>query len=110
MAMQTLSLATIINESQQGEQAARRAAPAIPGIGGVGLPEYFGTEPDKKPVKKDSGAQSVQGIQEELEKSAEEKKKALEEANKATISTAESLQTINQIDYTQTFLKILGLV
>jgi hypothetical protein len=110
MAIQTLSLAAIINESQQGEQAARRAVPAAMELGSVGLPDPFGSQPEKKPVtKKDTGLQSTQEIQQELDKEAEAKKKTLEDAKVSTISTADSLQTVSNLDYTQTFLKIFGL-
>jgi hypothetical protein len=105
--MRTLSLASIIAESQQGEQAARRAAPAARAMPGFDLAAPPGQE--KKPEEKarDTGQAATIEDQQRLEQEAEDKKKQAEEdARKVTMSAADSLQTIQQLDYTQTFLKL----
>ena len=107
MAMQTLSLAAIIAESQQGEQAARRAAPAARSVAGIELDALPAPKPPEK--ARDTGQAATIEDQQRLDQEAEDKKKALEDAKKSTLSAADSLQTIQQLDYTQTFLKIFGL-
>lgn len=107
MPIQNLSLAAIINESQQGEQAARRAIPSSHQLPQLELSLPKPKDPEKK-VPKVAGQEAVIQDQEGVDKDLEIKKRAMEEASKAQTSTTALIQMPQQVAYLDTFLKIFG--
>jgi len=113
--MRNISLASIIAESQQGENAARRAAPAVSEAGGFELQDPFDSgkdyvfKPGEKKTASDAGQEQFRKDQERLKKQLEEKKAAMDVANKETASVTDSLEQIKNTDYVNTFLKIFNL-
>ena len=109
--MRNISLASIIAESQQGENAARRAVPssAVADMADIQLYQ----QPQKEVNQTDAGQNSVRQDQERIKLQLEQKKKDLEEANSAAKkevgSVTDSLEQIKNTDYVNTFLKIFNL-
>lgn len=105
--MRNISLASIIAESQQGENAARRAVPssAVADMADIELYQ----QPQKEVKPSDAGQEQFRLDQERLKKQLEEKKAAMDAANKETASVTDSLEQIKNTDYVNTFLKIFNL-
>lgn len=97
MAMQNLSLASIIQESKAGENDAVRAfAPVGSAAPEVDLPQY---QQRQKPTESNSGINAVKGIEENIKSSEEE-------ATKRSKGKNDMYEGASNTDYLQTFLKM----
>ena len=100
MAMQNLSLASIIQESKSGENDAVRAF--APLTKDVQIPDAPKVPEKPKPVEKNDGVNAVKVIDNGV-------KAAEEEANRKAKEKSGILESTSNMEYLQTFLKVFGI-